>query len=345
MYGTFAIYYKECRTPDETELALIDRAANQVKIVLERYYKDTQIKESEEKYRTLIEQASDAIFIADPTGQFITVNTSACKLSQHSEKELLQMSIHDFAVMDDIQKNPFHFDELKEGKTVFTERVMKEKNGVLLNVDITAKLLSDGRLLVFVRDITKRKKTEEDLKKFNERFEMIARTTNDALWEWNLETSELWANQTHQHLYGLTTADSVPAEGQWEQKIHPDDRERIIAAQQQALASDKNVWISEYRFETKNGFIDIYDRTYIVRKAAGKPIRLTGSMMDITERKKAEEKIRQLNQGLELRVRERTAELEKTNAELEEINDLFVGREARIIELKAELEALKTKLK
>lgn len=217
VYGTFAIYYKECRTPSEGDLALIDRAANQVKIVLEKYSSEAQIKKSEEKYRTLVEQASDAIFIADTTGKFITANTSACKLAQYSEEELLKMSINDFAVMEDIQKNPFHFDELKEGKTVITERVMNGKDGVELDIEITAKLLSDGRLLTFVRDIS--------------------------------------------------------------------------------------------------------------------------------ERKKAEEEIYNLNESLEQRVKDRTAELEKTNAELEEVNDLFVGREARIIELKEELEALKTKLK
>ncbi len=215
VYGTFAIYYRECRTPTEADLALIDRAANQVKIILERYYKDTKIKESEEKYRTLVEQASDAIFIADANGRFISVNTSACKLSEYSEEELLKMSIYDFAILENIQREPFHFDELKQGKTVNTERLMKRKNSTPFYIEINAKLLSDGRLLTFVRDIT--------------------------------------------------------------------------------------------------------------------------------ERKKAEEKILQLNLDLELRVKERTTELEKINIELEEINDLFVGREARMIELKEELEALKNK--
>jgi PAS domain S-box-containing protein len=124
---------------------------------------EASIKASEEKYRTLVEQASDAIFIADSTGRFITVNSSACKLSQYSEKELLQMSIYDFAILEDIQKNPFHFDELKQGKTVLTERLMKGRDGKPVHIEINAKLLSDGRLLVFVRNISERIKAQLEI--------------------------------------------------------------------------------------------------------------------------------------------------------------------------------------
>ena len=136
-----------------------------VRDISERKQAEQAIKESEEKYRTLVEQASDAILITDTAGQFITVNTSACKLSQYSEKELLEMTIYDFAITEDLQKNPFHFDELKQGKTVINERAMKRNNGIGLNVETTSKLLPDGRLLIFVRDISERKKTEEALEK------------------------------------------------------------------------------------------------------------------------------------------------------------------------------------
>lgn len=156
-----------------------------------------------------------------------------------------------------------------------------------------------GGLILLSEVITERKKAAEGLKKFNERFEMIARTTNDAIWEWNFETGELWANQMHQYLYGLTPADPVPSEEQWAQKIHPDDRGRMIAAQQEALSSDKSVWISEYRFQTKNdGYLDIYDRSYIIRNAEGKPIRMMGTMMDITERKRAEAALKEAHERL-----------------------------------------------
>lgn len=138
---------------DEIVISFID--------ITERKHAEEEIKASEEKYRTLVEQASDSIFIADDEGRFLTVNSSLCKLSQYSKEELLNMTIYDFGIIEDLEKNPFHFDELKLGKNVITERVMKGKNDIRLHVEINAKLLNDGRLLVFVRDISKRKKDEE----------------------------------------------------------------------------------------------------------------------------------------------------------------------------------------
>lgn len=146
------------------------------------------------------------------------------------------------------------------------------------------------RSLGTVQDFTERRKIQEEIFKSNERFELIAATTHDAIWEWNLETGELWANATHQGLYGLTKADPVPSNEMWIQRIHPDDRDLIVNGLEKKLNSEENVWQSEYRFQSPSGdYINIYDRTYIVRNADGKVIRTMGSMMDITERKKAEE--------------------------------------------------------
>src|SRR5260221_1190691 len=142
------------------------------------------------------------------------------------------------------------------------------------------------------QDITDRKKAEEDLRRSNNRFELITSTTNDAVWEWNLETGELWANEMHQHLYGLTPSDPVPTLEMWTERIHPDDRQVILKRQEESLASDKNVFICEYRFNMPGkGYMYIYDRCYIVRNREGKPVCMMGSMMDITERKKAQQQI------------------------------------------------------
>ena len=152
---------------------------------------------------------------------------------------------------------------------------------------------SSNGLSVYFKNTTEQKKAEDAVKRINERFDLISRTTNDAIWEWNLETGEMWGNEMHQQLYGLTHADPVPSEKEWENRIHPDDRDRLLKRQEAALASLDHVFITEYRFRKENnGYRYIYDRCYIVRNEEGKAIKMMGNMMDVTEQKLAEEKIR-----------------------------------------------------
>jgi light-regulated signal transduction histidine kinase (bacteriophytochrome) len=77
--------------------------------------------------------------------------------------------------MKTCKKNPFHFDELRQGKTVVTERIMKGKGGIHLSVEIKAKLLSDARLLIFVRDISRQKEDEQAIIAAKERAEASER--------------------------------------------------------------------------------------------------------------------------------------------------------------------------
>ncbi len=147
---------------------------------------------------------------------------------------------------------------------------------------------------VLFRDVTGIKKAEEEIRRSNERLYLISRTTNDAIWEWDLETGEMWGNETHQEYYGLRATDPVPDSKEWLSRVHPDDRDWLIKKQDEALASGTNIFITEYRFRTDNGgYRYIYDRCYIVRNSEGKAIRMLGSMMDVTDRKKTEEALLQ----------------------------------------------------
>ncbi len=144
--------------------------------------------------------------------------------------------------------------------------------------------------LSVTRDITKQVIEEEEIIRSNNRFSRITSTTNDAIWEWDLTNGNLWANENHQKLYGLSGTDPIPPFEEWVKRLHPDDREELVNRQQTALDSQTNVFISEYRFKRQDGeYRTIYDRCYISRDEKGSPVLLTGSMMDITERKKVEE--------------------------------------------------------
>jgi PAS domain S-box-containing protein len=131
--------------------------------ITDRINAEQKVKQSEEKYRALVEQASDAIYIVDTTGKILTVNPSACKLSQYSEEQLTQMSVYDFLLEEDIVSNPLKFEELKAGKTVIIERRLKAKDGSIVYIETIANMLSDGRVLIFARDIGDRIKAQNDI--------------------------------------------------------------------------------------------------------------------------------------------------------------------------------------
>jgi PAS domain S-box-containing protein len=139
-----------------------------------------RIKESEEKYRTLVEQANDAIFIANLKGELLVVNPAASRISQFTAEELLKLNIRDLTVAEQLQAMPFQLDVIARGETASSERFLKRKDGSLIDVEITAKLIAPDRFLSFVRDISERKRVEkallqsrEDLRKLSNHIENI----------------------------------------------------------------------------------------------------------------------------------------------------------------------------
>ena len=93
VFGTFAIYYKECRHPSEEDILLIERFANQVKIVLQRYYKNAQVIQSEEKYRSVVERVSDAFVALDKNWHYTYVNKKAGELFGRDPDSLIGKNI------------------------------------------------------------------------------------------------------------------------------------------------------------------------------------------------------------------------------------------------------------
>ncbi len=141
--------------------------------ISEKLESQQQLAHSEERYRTLIEQASDGIFISNADGQYIDVNSNGIKMSGYSKDELLLLTIYDLMAPGDEQSNPIRVEELRSGNVVINERKLKRKDGSLINVEISAKLLVDGRFLGMVRDITARKIAEEALRLSEEKYRLL----------------------------------------------------------------------------------------------------------------------------------------------------------------------------
>lgn len=128
--------------------------------VTEREQAFVALQESEERYRALVQQASDGIFIADPQGNYIDVNPSGCAMLGYSREEILKMNMRDLASAETQAKSPLRFAELRSGKSITSERTLVAKSGALLPVEISSKALDTGNFLGIVRDITERKRHE-----------------------------------------------------------------------------------------------------------------------------------------------------------------------------------------
>ncbi len=132
--------------------------------VTEREESRKALRERELEYRILMEQAADAIIVLDETGRFIAVNSKACELAGFPREELLQMSIQDLMIPDEVERDPFGFDTLRAGRAVIKERQVRRKDGSLCTVEVHATMLSDGRFQGIVRDVTAQKKIDATFK-------------------------------------------------------------------------------------------------------------------------------------------------------------------------------------
>lgn len=137
-------------------------------------------------------------------------------------------------------------------------------------------------------------KMEGELRQMEERLRIVARASNDVVWEWNILTDKLWFSENFQDVFGYPREEIGSSLARWQSLIHPDDRDRVVASLTAVVAGGGRVWWSEHRVRLASGFyLNVYDRASVVYGEDRKPLRVVGIKIDITERKKTEEKIRE----------------------------------------------------
>ena len=135
------------------------------------------------------------------------------------------------------------------------------------------------------------RRAEEALRASDERARLVGRATNDLIWDWDLETDALWMGDAVRRCWGWEV--ETVTIGWWLERLHPDEAERVRAGLYEAIESGRGAWWDEYRFRRADGtYAPVYDRGYVMRDVAGKPRRMIGSMMDVSERRHMEETLR-----------------------------------------------------
>ncbi len=161
----------------------------------------------------------------------------------------------------------------------------------------------DGRAVFtgIVRDVSERRRTEDALRLTQERFRVVASVVTDALWDWDMRTGEVWYAENAGAKFGYLVSEVGADVAWWRDKIHPDDRARVVATIEATLRGDGARWREEFRFRRADGsYVDIVDHGFVMRDARGKAERMIGAMLDVTERNRAYAALRESDARLKL---------------------------------------------
>lgn len=253
----------------------------ELRLLSNQLAKQVQIKTNELNH--IFERISDAFIALDTEWNYTYVNKRAEKILKKSASELINKNIRDQFGFNKGNKLFDAFRQAFDKQKYIQLELYHEAAGKWIEHHIYP---SPDGLSVFFVDITNRKQAEDLIKRQNERFKLIATATNDAIWEWDLINNKIWWSESHFYLFGFDPNKPIPGQKEWLEKIHPDDRAGLLNLVE--LIHEKKItnWNGEIRYLRNNSeFGILYQRGFVLYEQ-GKPVRLMGSFMDITERKR-----------------------------------------------------------
>ncbi|HEX2742530.1 MAG TPA: PAS domain S-box protein [Rubrobacter sp.] len=289
------------------------RAENS-KLEAERHHED--LRRSEEHFRSLVEGVRDyAIFMLDPQGRVASWNAGAERLIGYKAEEIVGEQFTTFFIDEDPgQRRPERLLEeaTREGRSEEESwRVRKDGSSFWANSIITALYDDEGRQRGFskvTQDITERKKSEELLKEAENRLRTLVEHVPAITYTEEVGGHAMvYVSPQIEKVLGYSPREVMADPDLWTKMLHPHDREQVLDAERHSNETG-DPFAVEYRIFARNGrVVWLRDEAVLVRDEEGEPLHWQGFMLDVTERKRAEEKRRESDE-LYRNVVERAAE-------------------------------------
>ena len=262
----------------------------QVQDITKRIWTEKVIAESEEKFRMLFNMETDFLALIEAgTGNMLEVNQSFVDHYGYTRDEVLTMKNTDFSAEPDKTR------KASQGRDArIPIRWHKKKDGTVFPTEIVSNTTYyQGREahIVAIRDITERRQIEQALNESEERLSLSLRGTNAGVWDWFIQSGRTVFNERWAEIIGYTLEELEPVSIEtWAKYTHPEDLKKSNELLEKHFSGELGFYEGEVRMKHKNGeWVWVLDRGMISEWGEdGKPVRVTGTHVDITQNKKAE---------------------------------------------------------
>ncbi len=252
--------------------------------------------------RSLIEASLDPLVTISTEGKITDVNKETENATGATRNELIGTDFADYFTEPEKARKGYQ-KVFSEGSVTDYPLTLRNRNGQTMDVLYNASVYrnQDGSVAgVFAaaRDITDQKKAASELKEKEERLTLATDKNGVGIWDWNLQTQEMFWDDSMYALYHIRREDFSGTEEAWRKALHPDDLIQGDKDVEDAL-SGKRPFESQFRVIWPNGEVHhIKGVGKVFRNEQGVPIRMLGINVDITEQKEAEETLKKSEQGL-----------------------------------------------
>jgi PAS domain S-box-containing protein len=299
-----------------------------VRDITERKQAEDALRRSEDRYRSLVETARDAIFTTTPDGVFTSLNPAFETLTGWPRATWLGKNFADLVHPEDLPLAREMAQRVAGGEPspLFEVRVRKPQGEPLTVQILATPQVRDGRvesLLGIARDVTLKKRMEAALRESEEKLKLALKASEMGVWDWDLPSQTIFWSPECYGIFGVKEFDGTLEA--FTRRVHPADLPRVMAAANQALAAQTQ-YAAEFRILRPDGQIRWVSNLGQARAdATGRPRRLVGTVLDITARKLAEEALRKSEERYRAVVEDQTEVISRfrANGELVFVNDVF----------------------
>jgi PAS domain S-box-containing protein len=281
----------------------------QAKDITEKLETERIIQLSEQRFRALVQEGADLIGILNADADFEYLSPNSSSIVGTPSEFFIGKNALQFIHEEDQERvmNSFNLMDVQKQVSIEPFRFKGTGSQWLWMETIATNMMDDssvGGIVVNSRNVTEKIEQQIKLKESNDRYDTLAKATSDTIWDWDISSNKMHYSNGMFQMFGYKQSDVENVADWWKQKIHPDDQASVSAAVKELFEKKETNLQIEYRFRSADGsYKDVLDRGFLLTDKEGNPLRMIGAMQDISERKKTENEIKQINERFELATR------------------------------------------